>query len=94
MSTDASCLDVHVHSTPSCCRPAQLQPLSQDVGLIFLSAMASSIASLCSRAGLDASAALGTSLLTMAVSSAVVGLGLLAVGERADLVLLHLWLCA
>ena len=78
--------------TPSC-RPAQLHPLLQDVGLIFLSAMASSIASLCSRAGLDASAALGTSLLTMAVSSAVVGLGLLAVGERVDLVLLRSWLC-
>lgn len=47
--------------------------------------MASSIASVCSRAGLDASAALGTSLLTMAVSTAVVGLGLLAVGEgKAD----------
>ncbi|PRW58874.1 sulfate transporter [Chlorella sorokiniana] len=53
----------------------------QDVGLIFLSAMASSIASLCSRAGLDASAALGTSLLTMAASSAIVGLGLLAVAK-------------
>lgn len=66
--------------------PALLQTplpyLSQDVGLIFLSAMASSIAGLCSRAGMDASAALGTSLLTMAASSAVVGLGLLAVGER------------
>lgn len=64
-----ACLTCELHSPP------------QDVGLIFLSAMASSIASVCSRAGLDASAALGTSLLTMAVSSAVVGLGLLAVGE-------------
>lgn len=55
--------------------------LWQDVGLIFLSLMASSIAGVCTRAGLDAHAALGTSLLTMAVSTALVGLGLMAVGE-------------
>ena len=52
----------------------------QDVGLIFLSAMASSIAALCTAAGRDAASALGTSLLTMAASTALVGLGLVAVG--------------
>ena len=52
----------------------------QDVGLIFLSAMASSVAALCTAAGRDAASALGTSLLTMAASTLLVGLGLVAVG--------------
>ena len=52
----------------------------QDVGLIFLSAMASSIAALCAEAGRDAATALGTSLLTMTVCTFFVGLGTLAVG--------------
>lgn len=53
----------------------------QDVGLIFLSAMASSIAALCTQAGLDAASALGTALLTMAISTVAVGLGLIAVAK-------------
>jgi hypothetical protein len=40
----------------------------------------SSIADACTARGLDAAAALGTSLLTLAVSTLLVGLGLLAVG--------------
>lgn len=52
------------------------------MGLIFLSAMASSIASACAREGLDAAAALGTALLTMAACTMLTGLGLVAVGER------------
>lgn len=51
------------------------------MGLIFLSAMASSIATLCAEAGRDAATALGTSLLTMTVSTFLVGLGTLVVGE-------------
>ncbi|GAB4817875.1 hypothetical protein N2152v2_004921 [Parachlorella kessleri] len=53
----------------------------QDVGLIFLSAMASSIAVLCAEAGRDAATALGTSLLTMTVCTFLVGLGTLAVSK-------------
>lgn len=45
----------------------------QDVGLIFLSAMASSIAGLCLDAGRDAATALGTSLLTMSVATFFTG---------------------
>jgi SulP family sulfate permease len=54
----------------------------QDVGLIFLSAMATSIAVACQRDGYTPAEALGTSLLTMAASTALVGLVLLAVGAR------------
>ena len=53
----------------------------QDVGLIFLSAMATSIAAACTRAGLSAEAALGTALFTMAASTCLVGLSLVAVAR-------------
>ena len=43
--------------------------------------MATSIAAACTRAGLDAAAALGTTLLTLAASTALVGLGLMAVAR-------------
>ncbi len=62
--------------------PAHCPSLLQDVGLIFLSAMASSIAMLCEEAGRDAATALGTSLLTMTISTFCVGLGTMAVGEQ------------
>ena len=52
-------------------------------GIIFLSAMGSSIATLCLDAGKDAEVALGTALLTMTVSTFLVGLGTLLVGEDA-----------
>lgn len=55
----------------------------QDVGLIFLSAMATSIAGICQKAGQGVATALGTALLTMTVSTALVGLGTLLVGEHA-----------
>ena len=45
----------------------------QDVGLIFLSAMATSIAAICCEAGRDAATALGTSLLTMSVATFFTG---------------------
>ena len=44
------------------------------MGLIFLSAMTTAIAQACREQGLDARAALGSSLLTIAVSTFVVGL--------------------
>ena len=53
----------------------------QDVGLIFLAAMASAIAEDCLDAGRDAATALGSSLLATAASTLLVGLGMLAVGE-------------
>lgn len=71
----------HPHHITSLHPLAILPPCHQDVGLIFLSAMASSIAAACGRAGLDAAAALGTTLLTMALSTALVGLGLIAVAR-------------
>jgi hypothetical protein len=51
------------------------------VGLIFLSAMASSIAKLCENNGYDPHEALGTSLLTLAISTFFVGLLIVLVGE-------------
>ena len=46
----------------------------QDVGLIFLSAMTTAIAHTCREQDLDTREALGSSLLTIAVSTFVVGL--------------------
>ena len=72
-----------LHQAVVCLRSAVPNAVGQvqDVGLIFLSAMASSVAGLCTTAGRDAASALGTSLLTMAVSTVLVGMGLVAVGE-------------
>ena len=53
----------------------------QDVGLIFLSSMASSIAAICTAAGLGVEVALGTTLLTTCIATFVVGLLTLMVGE-------------
>jgi len=53
----------------------------QDVGLIFLSAMATDIAKLCSDAGLPASEALGTSLITFSLATLTVGSLTWLVGE-------------
>ena len=60
----------------------------QDVGLIFLSAMASSIALLCEEDGYEPREALGTSLLTLAISTFVVGILIMLVGEQS-----LLWHC-
>ena len=46
----------------------------QDVGLIFLSAMTTAIAQLCAQQGLDARVALGSSLLTITLSTFLTGL--------------------
>lgn len=51
----------------------------QDVGLIFLSAMATSIAALC---GGSPQIALGTALTWLAVSTVLVGAAIVAVGKR------------
>ncbi|MEW5305292.1 MAG: hypothetical protein WDW36_007844 [Sanguina aurantia] len=53
----------------------------QDVGLIFLSAMATSIADIVQNAGLGAEVALGTSMFTMTVSTLIVGFLLVLVGK-------------
>ena len=55
----------------------------QDVGLIFLSAMASSIAMLCEEDGYEPREALGTSLLTLAISTFIVGILIVLVGVRS-----------
>jgi MFS superfamily sulfate permease-like transporter/CRP-like cAMP-binding protein len=55
----------------------------QDVGIIFLSAMGTSIAALSLEAGRDAASALGTSLLTMTLSTFFVGLGTLFVARKS-----------
>lgn len=52
----------------------------QDVGLIFLSAMASSIADQCARAGVPDADALATTLLTLTVSTLLVGICTIFVG--------------
>jgi SulP family sulfate permease len=54
---------------------------AQDVGIIFLSAMGSSVAALCLEAGRDAATAMGTALVAMTASTFLVGLGTLVVGE-------------
>ena len=53
----------------------------QDVGLIFLSAMASSIALLCKEDGYEPREALGTSLLTLAIATFIVGILIVLVGS-------------
>ena len=52
------------------------------MGLIFLSAMASSIAALCAEKGYAPEEALGTSLISSAISTLVVGLLIIMLGER------------
>ena len=52
----------------------------QDVGLIFLSAMASSIAQICKDNDRSRAEALGTSLLTLAICTSLVGLGTFLIG--------------
>jgi len=55
----------------------------QDVGLIFLSAMATSIATMCADASLPAQTALGTTLLTLTIATTIVGIGTVLVREQA-----------
>jgi hypothetical protein len=67
--------------TPLIASPPPPPPPAMLPGIIFLSAMGSSIATLCLDAGKDAEVALGTALLTMTASTFLVGLGTLLVGE-------------
>ncbi|GAX78337.1 hypothetical protein CEUSTIGMA_g5779.t1 [Chlamydomonas eustigma] len=53
----------------------------QDVGLIFLSAMATDIACTCSEAGLEPKVALGTSLLALSIATATAGALTVGVGK-------------
>ena len=50
------------------------------MGLIFLSAMTTAIAQICQGQGLNAREALGSSLLTIAVSTFIVGLLVILTG--------------
>jgi sulfate permease, SulP family len=52
----------------------------QDVGLIFLSSMATSIAAICVEQGYEDHEALGTALLTLALSTLLVGVLIMLVG--------------
>lgn len=75
------------------CRSTLLQTLGggrmsnygqvQDVGLIFLSAMATSVAHECHKAGVSPEATLGTALLTLTGSTLLVGLTIILVGASA-----------
>ncbi len=53
----------------------------QDVGLIFLSAMATSIVETCSKAGKDSATTLGTVLLTLLLTTFLVGVLIILTGE-------------
>jgi SulP family sulfate permease len=53
----------------------------QDVGLIFLSSMATGVAEIGREEGLDDKAVVGTALLTLTVATFVVGVMTLLVGE-------------
>jgi len=55
----------------------------QDVSLIFQSAMATSIAAMCTAAGYAPEEALGTVLTTLVIATFVVGVLIVAVGGRA-----------
>ncbi len=52
----------------------------QDVSLIFQSAIATSIAGMCTAAGYKAEEALGTVLMTLVIATFVVGVLIVAVG--------------
>jgi hypothetical protein len=53
----------------------------QDVGLIFLSAMATSIVETCSKAGKDSATTLGTVLLTLLLTTFLVGVLIILTGD-------------
>lgn len=55
----------------------------QDVGLIFLSSMATGIAQIGSEVGLGTAEVVGTALLTLTMAAAVVGAMTMLVGELA-----------
>ena len=55
----------------------------QDVSLIFQSAIATSIAGMCTAAGYKAEEALGTVLMTLVIATFVVGVLIVAVGAHA-----------
>ena len=54
----------------------------QDVSLIFQSAIATSIAGMCTAAGYKAEEALGTVLMTLVIATFVVGVLIVAVGAH------------
>ncbi len=53
----------------------------QDVGLIFLSAMATSIVETCTKAGKDSATTLGTVLLTLLLTTFLVGVLIILTGD-------------
>ncbi len=54
----------------------------QDVGLIFLSAMASSVAAICGEMGMEVKETLGTCLVTLAFATLSVGIITILIGEH------------
>ena len=57
----------------------------QDVGLIFLSAMATNVVDACHKAGKDSDTTLGSVLLTLLLTTLLVGVLIILVGEYLDL---------
>ena len=53
----------------------------QDVGLIFLSAMATNVVDVCHKAGKDSDTTLGSVLLTLLLTTLLVGVLIILVGE-------------
>ena len=72
--TDCACL---APSPSSPCLPCCVQ----DVGLIFLSAMASDVVWECGRAGVTDGDTVGTAMMTLTLATAVVGLLIILTGE-------------
>jgi hypothetical protein len=66
------------------CRPSSATGLcrAQDVGLVFLSAMATSIAAAAEADGQTARQALGTALVTLSIATALVGVFAILIGAR------------
>ena len=64
----------------------------QDVGLIFLSAMASSVVDACHKAGKDRDVTLGTVLVTLLLTTLLVGILIIVTGTTLTASLLHLLL--
>ena len=56
----------------------------QDVGLVFLSAMATSIAAAAEADGQTARQALGTALVTLSIATALVGVFAILIGARCS----------
>ncbi len=61
----------------------------QDVGLIFLSAMATSVVEACSKAGKDSATTLGSVLLTLLLTTFLVGVLIILTGKPVAVLCMH-----